>query len=212
MILILLLFLLVASTFTLAKAVLSYTTPIFFIGVRMVVAGIVLLSYLRLRRPHLITWNRSHSWLLAQVVLLHIYGAYVLEFIGLQYVSSAKTSLLFNLMPFMSAVLSWYAFGERLAHKQWAALVLGFCGFIPLLMATSSAEQAAGGFLFFSWPELAIILSVFCSAQGWIVMRQLVKGYGYSPIMVNGFGMLAGGALALVTSFIFEGAPQIMAK
>ncbi len=212
MILVFVFYLLMAGTFTLAKAALSYANPFFFIGARMMVGGCLLLGFLALRNVTQLKFNRDHARLFAQITLFHIYGAYVFEFIGLQYVSSAKTCLLFNLIPFVTALISYFTVNERLHRHQWGALIMGFLAFIPVLIATAPAEELAGSFFYISTPEICILISVVCSSLGWIAMGRLVKEHEYSPLMVNGFGMVTGGVLSLLSSFLIEGFPTIAAK
>jgi len=40
-------------------------------------------------------------------------------------------------------------------------------------------------------------------------MKKLTNVRGYSPVFINGIGMLGGGLLALVTSFLWEKTPRI---
>src|SRR5438552_6442085 len=102
MLLIIVLYMLLASTFTIAKAVLLYVQPIFFIGLRMVLAGSLLLGYTYLFRRSWIRFTSAHWPLFAQIIIFHIYLAYTLEFIALQTISSAKACLLYNLSPFIT--------------------------------------------------------------------------------------------------------------
>lgn len=208
MFLVILLYMLMASTFTFAKAALFYVPPILFIGVRMIIAGLMLIAYLWFRSPEQLRIERVYYGAFAQIILFHIYGAYIFEFVGLQTVSSSKACLLYNLTPFVTALLSYLFLGIRLTHKQVFALSTGFLGFIPLMLSSSSTELTNSSWLGISCGELLILGSVCCAVQGWMVMKQLVRA-GYSPFAINGIGMLCGGVLALVTSFIVEGAPHL---
>ncbi|MFI5332808.1 MAG: DMT family transporter [Candidatus Babeliales bacterium] len=209
MFLVIVLYMLMASTFTFAKAALFYAPPILFIGVRMTLAGIMLLSYLWFRSPSQLHIERKHWHLIAQIILFHIYGAYIFEFVGLRFVSSSKACLLYNLMPFITALFSYLLLGTRLTRTQMIALCIGFLGFIPMMFSTSAQEISGGSLLGISTGELLIIGSVCCAVQGWMVMKILVRS-GYSPITINGMGMLVGGVLALITSLLVEGMPHLV--
>lgn len=206
LILIVILYLLLASTFTLAKAALAYIDPLLFIALRMIVAGILLYIFLYVFKPEKLRFDRQHLFLFIQIALLHIYGAYVFEFIGLPHVNSAKACLMYSLTPFLTVFFAYQIMAARMTRKKWLGLIIGFLGFIPVLLCF---QQDDLNFFCFSWPELAILISVICSAQGWVVMQKLVKTEGYSPLLVNSFGMIVGGLLALVSSFIIEGLPKI---
>ena len=210
MVLIILLYLLFAITFTLAKAVLFYVTPIFFIGMRMSIAGVLLLGYALFVQKIRI---QPKSWpLLAQIALFHVYVAYIAEFWALQYTSSAKTAIIYNFSPFITALLAIWFVQERLSRRQWAGLALGFVGFVPWIYSATNCEWHAGSVGIFSLPEIALIVSVISSAYGWLIMRKLLAEFSYSPILVNGIGMLCGGLLAVVTALAFETKPFFIAR
>ncbi len=205
MILVLVLYFLFASTFVLAKEALLYAYPSFLIGVRMLIGGTILVSYCRSRNTYKGLINKQVLLLFSQVILFHIFLAYTLEFWALQYVTPAKAALLYNLSPFATALLSFLLLNERLSSKQWLGLLVGFMSMLPILMAYVPLEDAVGHIGFFSWPELVLLGSVLCAAYGWLVVKKLVINAHYSPLMVNGVGMIGGGLLALCWSFITHG-------
>jgi len=203
MLLIAFLYLICASTFTISKAALSYVSPLFFTGARMVVAGVFLLGYDYVRTGKRLSLNKEHFLLFGQIVLFYIYFAYVFDILALQHLTSAKACLLYSLSPFLSALLSYFWFAEVMTPKKWLGLAIGFAGFLPVLMAPSAGQKIAGSFI--SWPELLMFGAVLSSVYGWILIRQLVREHDYSSSLINGVGMLGGGILAFVTSFFYEG-------
>lgn len=205
MIAILILYALFGTTFILGKEAVMVVPPIFFIGIRMVLASIILLSFIKFYlRSSLTIRSKDWPWF-AGIVMFHIYTAYVLEFIGLQYLTGAKACLLYNLSPFITALFSYFFFGEIMTKRKWVGLTIGFLAFLPSLMVQAPAEElSAGGFGFISWPELMLIVSVTSACAGWIFMRKLTRELGYTYFFVNTVGMLGGGILALLTSYPTE--------
>ena len=209
MFLVVFLYMVIASTFTVGKLGLQYLQPIFLIAARMLIGGSLLLGYLCFFKRSLLKLKKEHLWLFASVILFHIFFAFVAEFWALQYLSSSKVCLFYNLSPFISALFSYFWFTEKMTIKKFAGLMIGFFGFLPVLIFGSGYdEQTSSAFLFFSWPELAMLFSVVCASFGWIVVRKLGR-YGYSVLAINGIGMLGGGMLAFITSLIVEGVPKI---
>ncbi len=206
MILIIILYALLASTFTLGKGALDYSQPIFLIAVRMLGAGAMLLAYLFWSNKSALRVQKKHWWLFAQIVFFHVYISFITEFWALQYLTSAKTSIFYNLAPFITAVFAYYLFNARLTRDQKIGLTIGFLAFIPVLTAQSAGELTLGGISFLSLPEIVIIISVISASYGWIVMKQLMDQH-YSPIAINGIGMFIGGVLGLITALTFEGIP-----
>ena len=209
MILVVLLYILFASTFTLGKAALDYIQPILFVGIRMTLGGLLLLGYQYFFNYTKWRYHKKDRGLLLQIIIFHIYVAYVLEFWALQWMTSAKACLLYNLSPFITAILSYFLIAHRLTIKQFIGLLIGFVGFLPILMATAPLEGVTRNFAFVSVPEVMLVLSVVASAYGWMVMRKLTVERRYSAIMINGIGMLGGGILAFITSLTVEGLPTI---
>lgn len=198
---------LIAGTFTFSKAVLLYAKPIFFIAVRMVIAGIILLLYYYFFSRKQKFFKKKDGGLFIQIILFHIYFAYVFEVLALVYITSVKACLLYNLSPFITALFSYFLFKERLTRIQWLGLIIGFAGFLPILMVQAPLEVLVDHFI--SLPELLLIFSTIVASYGWIIMKELTNRRGYSPIFVNGVGMLGGGLLALITSLLWEKTPRI---
>ena len=126
------------------------------------------------------------------------------EFWGLRYLTSFKTCFIYSLSPFISAIFSYFLFSEGLSLKKWMGLLVGFLGFLPILLSQTSSEEQTGHLFFFSWAELAVLTAAICSVYGWIVLRQLVNEHQMSPLMANGASMFVGGVLALGHSFMVE--------
>lgn len=210
MILLLTLYALFASTFILAREAVLACPPILFIGIRMVIAGSFLLLFVRFfKKESFIIRNNELKWFLG-IVLFHIYGAYVLEFVSLQYLTGAKASLLYNLSPFITALLSYFFLREVLSLQKWIGLVIGFFAFIPILVTQAPfPESLTPSVGFFSGAECLLIISITASCMGWIFMKKLISSYGHSYIFVNGVGMLVGGILALATSLFCETWPSL---
>ena len=208
MFLVVILYLLFASTFTLGKAALSYVSPFLFIGIRMMLGGTMLLMYHKYVAKRDIIIKKSDYPLFIQIIVFHIFCAYVLEFWALQYVTSAKACLLYNLSPFITAIFYYFLRAERLTYRQLCGLVVGFLGFIPILVAQTTLEKFGWHLGFLSGYEIALIFSVASSAYGWMIVKDLMHR-GYSLLVINGISMSGGGLLAFIFSLCKEGFPAI---
>jgi len=204
MALIVLLYALFASVFILAKTALLYTTPLFLVGSRMAVAGVLMLGFIAFLRPNEWKWERRGLFRILQLAFFNIYLTNICEFWGLQYLTTFKTCFIYSLSPFVSAFLSYLIFSEKLNGRQCLGIAIGFMGFLPILLTHSATELSAGELGYFSWPELAVVGAALFSVYGWIVLRQLVREDQYSPLMANGLSMLVGGAMALIHSAAVE--------
>ncbi|MGB8468455.1 MAG: DMT family transporter [Candidatus Babeliales bacterium] len=193
-----------ASTFSLGKVLLQYATPIFLVGIRMGIAGSLLLAYHYFSTGSMGTIRFKHWRLYAQAVLFTCYLPYILRFWGLQHMSPSKASLLYTAGPFVTFLLSYFLADEKVTTKKVVGLLVGFIGLLPMLIKPEPTENLLGGFGFFSMAEFYVIASISCLSYGWIITHKLLKEYKYPPTLANGISMFAGGILALFTSAIFE--------
>jgi drug/metabolite transporter (DMT)-like permease len=208
MILLFLMYMLLASTFTIGKAVLCFIKPILFIGIRMMIGGVLLLAFFCFTKWDQISIKRQDWPLFIQVILFHIYLSFTFEFWALQTVSSSKAALIFNCSPFITALLGYWFIDERLTKKEWLGLTVGFSGIIPWIITQSPGEFTTI-FLGFSTAEFILFLAVLFSSYGWIVVKQLIQR-SYYPFFINGIAMFVGGVLAFFTSLVVEGAPGVL--
>jgi drug/metabolite transporter (DMT)-like permease len=204
MILILALYAMFASVFTIAKFGLDYTTPLFLVGSRMAFAGVVMLLYVALTDRKQFKFNRQQLWKVSLLAIFNIYLTNVCEFWGLQHLSSFKTCFIYSLSPFLTALFAFFMFSEKMTNKKWLGMAIGFIGFIPILATEGAGESNSWHFSIFSLPELSVIAAAVFSVYGWTLLRQLIKEDGFSFIMANGLSMTIGGVLALVHSYATE--------
>lgn len=201
---VLLLYGLFASVFTISKTGLAYAQPLFLVGTRMLFAGLILLCYQFFIKKQFFSFDRKTWGRLLLLAIFNIYLTNVFEFWGLRYLTTFKTCFIYSLSPFLSALFSYFLFSERLTGKKWMGLLVGFLGFIPILLSQTSGEEETGYLFFFSWAELSVMMAAICSVYGWIVLKQIVNEHQLSPLMANGISMLVGGVLALCHSLAVE--------
>lgn len=191
------------TVFTAGKIGLDHAQPFFLVGSRMILAGFILLGFSFLKKKSSLKISRKHY---LQMFLLGFFNIYItngFEFWGLKYITTSKTSFIYSLSPFISALLSYFFLGEVLSKKKWLGLLIGILGFFPILMSSTQGEEDLASFYFLSLAEIAVLLATFGTVLGWISMKKLVKE-NYSPLVCNGYSMLIGGVLSLVHSFCIE--------
>lgn len=208
MLLIVLEYAILAATFTIAKQTLSFAPPFFLIMTRLMIAGslLLLLSFLRGR----LSW--AHIWadrsLFFAAGLFHAFFAFVPEFWALQHMTSAKTSIIYGMTPFVAAILSYFLYAERLQARQWVGMVIGALGLVPLIVL--QAEPAGLLSLWqISLPEFVLFGSMTSACYAWFVIKKLM-GKGYSIPLINGVAMLLGGMMTVPTVLYAE--PQALSQ
>lgn len=199
---------LLSTTFVIAQKALAIVSPVFLIGFRMTSAGLLLLGTLALFSRKQFKLEKTDLFTFIKISFFHIYLAFIAEFWGLQYISGPKVALLFNFGPFITALLSYFMLRERLIWQQILGLLISFLGFLLIIFEQVPAEQIAGEIFSISLPEIAILVSATSSVYAWLTIQKL-GAKQYTPIFINGVGMLGGGLLALLTVPLFESYPSL---
>lgn len=192
-----------STMFSLGKIALEYSPPLFLTASRMLLAGVLLIGFLAIRRASLkLTFKQFLS--ISLLALFSIYLANAFEFWSLQQLTAAKTCFIYSLSPFFAAFFSYLHFGERMNRRKWLGMALGFAGFVPVLAAQKGSGELLSGLTYLSWPELSMIAAALCSVYGWVLLRLIVKDSTVSPALANGTSMLIGGLFALLHSALVE--------
>ena len=201
---VILLYALFASVFTVSKIALSYAAPLFLVGSRMLVAGLLLSFYGAVRSGIVFPKSKKIWGGLFKVALFNIYLTNVFEFWGLQTLPSFKVCFLYSLSPFLSAFFCYFLFGDQLNRRKWLGLVVGFLGFAPIFLWQSVGSGRSLDWCTFSLADGALCMGIVCSVYGWIGLMELVKEQGVSPLIANGWSMWIGGTVALFHSWLAE--------
>ena len=188
MLLVLLLNILYAWMFIIAKFALHTSQPVFMTAVRMMIGGGVSLIIYACR-----SWSWSdiksitlHQWgLIGLLSVSNIYFCNAFEFWGLQYLSAGKTAFIYNLGPFFAALLAYFLFHEKMTLQKWAGLTLGFIGFLPIFMGPSDVIDTTTQFGFLSLAEIALLIASMATVIGWTMMKILVKENKLSLLFLN---------------------------
>lgn len=207
LLLILLMEALFALTFPLGKMALRYAGVLFLIGMRMTIAGIMLLGYYGVTQAFPRKISRSDCWLLAKTTLFYVYLSFVPEFWALQSMSALKSNILWSSMPFVSALLGYYLLDERLTKYKWAGLIIGLCAMLPVMFMIDSQEAMYGNVFYLSLPDVFMAITVFSAAYGLFLVKELMNK-GYDLIFINGITMFFGGLLSFATRWVDVSHPQ----
>lgn len=201
-----------AGTFILSKLLLTYIPPLQLAGMRCVGAGILSLFlatfYKRESRARIII-SKKILFLLFNTLFFGIFITYFLEFWALQYVSTTKVTLLYNISPFIMVGYSYIFFAEGMTLKKWIGLLIGMAGIIPILISPSPAEETSLVWRHISWQELALVVAMVCEGFSWVCSRKLIREYQYSVFMLNGITLLLGGFLLEIAGLCVEPMPSL---
>jgi drug/metabolite transporter (DMT)-like permease len=191
--------------FPIGKKLLEISPPIFLTGARMLLGAFLLFVFIFIFQRKSIQKISTRGWLaLAILGFFSIFITNILEFWSLQHLSSAKTCFLYSLSPFLTAVLSYFHFNEKMTPKKWLGVIIGIFGFTPVLISSSEESGNFSSLFAISLPEISMLAAVFFSVYGWIILRMLVKNEKISPPVANAISMLIGGLLSILASFAVD--------
>ncbi|MBI2352759.1 DMT family transporter [Candidatus Dependentiae bacterium] len=201
MILILILYAILAVSFTIGKMLLDFLPPLFLIGLRMLFSGIILLSSYYLYSDKKTKVERTDWYWLFFISIVHIFIPYATEFIALQSIAPSCAALMFNFSPFFTALFSYWYFNETMTPLKWLGAAISFSGLIYFLQPT---VWCWGDIFGFNSIYALLLGGVASSAYAWVVIRQFVKNKNFSILFINGIAMLLGGIESFSVSFLYN--------
>jgi drug/metabolite transporter (DMT)-like permease len=204
MILVLFLQTIFALSFIVYKKSLMYAPPFFLMAVRCFIATTILIGYQFFKDKSKIYFNKDIAWLIFIAAVFNIYITNAYELWGLQYVTAAKANFIYNISPFVALLMSYLFLNEKMTIQKWVGLLVGFFGFLPILLTSTASEAAITHYGFLSTAELALLSSAVATAIGWVVIKKLVYQKKYPVAMTNATSMLLAGFISLTQSYFVE--------
>ena len=184
-----------SSTWVAIKIGLEDAPALLGAGIRFAAAGVLLLGFAAARKRPL----KTDKTLAVTLGLLPFAFCYGLVYWGEQYIPSGLTAVLFGVMPLYTAVLAAFLLqDEPLRARLLAGVVLALGGlalaFVESLELGSEDRAAIGA--------VAVVLSPLGAALGNVALKR--RATRLDAIVLNGWGMLVGGALLLTASAATE--------
>jgi drug/metabolite transporter (DMT)-like permease len=176
------------TTYYALKVGVSEAGPYFLIGTRFVVAGALMLAFLRWRGkpwPTFVEW-RSAAVLGLLLLVLGLGSVTVAE----QWVSSGATVALISILPLMTALASG-VFGRWPRALEWLAIGIGAAGTLFMIAGADLRASPAGVAL--------IVFGTLCWSFGSVLSSRLPAAHGAMGFAAE---MVAGGVIALVFSVV----------
>lgn len=188
------------STWLFIKLGLKDLPPLTFAGIRFVIAALIILSLIALRRVHLPTRGRDIGFLALTGVLSFSLN-YGLVFWGEQYITSGLAALLQSTLPAFGLIIAHlYLPGERMTLAKTAGVLLGVIGVGVIF---SNQLQVSGPRAL--WGSAALVLSAFCAAYANVLVK--AHGSNLDPAVLAGGQMFFGFIPLLIFGIAFEGNP-----
>lgn len=200
-------FALIASAITTNKFLLEYFPPIFFVGIRMLAAGIMLWAITHVKKNKIsIADLKKDALSILLIITCTTYIPAICKSFALKYMASSQVAFFGTLDPFITALYAYILFNEKLTTRKITGICIAIFGAIILLTHANQISYFKA-FSFVSYPEIAALLSVAIGRYGWILVQSLLREHRYNPMQLNSITMIGSGILSLLTSFFFEREP-----
>lgn len=187
-----------ASAFIAVKSALSSTTPLFLMGSRFVLAGVLLLGFAFLFGKGMKGFSAmsSSDWRKLSVLGLFNNAAYLgIAAISLQNLSGGMGAVLASVSPLMLAVAATFILGERLGVVKIAGLLIAFASIAGIMYSRTEVGE--------SLASMALLLfgNVFLVTGTILFKKWSPNG---SLATVNGVQLLAAGMVLLPIALLVE--------
>ncbi|TIW65578.1 MAG: DMT family transporter, partial [Mesorhizobium sp.] len=172
--------------------------PVFVSIARSILGGLCVLGWCRLRGIKLF---RPDGTLVAGVVVGVLFGVeFLCLYIGLEYTTVARNTLLVNTMPFWVLIGSHFLLGERINARKLGGLVLAFCG----LAAVFSEGIVAGNNATLTGDLLSLGSGILWAMTSIVIKRSKLVDTSAEKLLLY---QLAGAAVVGLLVMPFAGAP-----
>lgn len=183
-----------STAFIAARAGLPYTSPVFFLAVRFVIAaGVLGLLVLILRQGEPWRSGPIGHLVLAGVLMnaLYLSGAYI----AMESITAATMALIGAFHPLVTALLADRLLGERMSRLQWLGLAIGLAGAALAIGPGAAAGGTAAGMAFGAG-------GVACLGIGTIYHRRFCRNV--APITANWVQLSAAAIFCLAAAPLVE--------
>ncbi|CAG7597582.1 hypothetical protein PAESOLCIP111_00158 [Paenibacillus solanacearum] len=180
---------LMGIAFPLGKIGIRYAPPFFLMGIRFVIAGVLLaLLVRRKQRP-----RGARQWLQAAAIgVFQSAGVMGCAYYSMRWITSGESSIITCSNPLIVIVLTRLLGGAAYSGRQWAGAVIGFLG-----------VAVAFGFHLGLQPGTFIGLAgAFCFAAATLLIKRW--GAVFDMSVLAAYQMLAGGLALLLLSALTE--------
>lgn len=182
---------LMGSSFSVGKIGLEYVSPLLMVGLRFVMAGIIMAVYVRLTKKDLP--KDIQTWM--KILLIGLFqtaGVFAAIFISLRTISAGQSAILTFMNPLLVVIFGSLVLGMRFRSIQWIGVISGFVG----VLITMGGQ--------FEFQHDSIL--GFGGAISWSIATLLVNRWGkeINTWVLSAYQMLFGGVVLLVCSVLFE--------
>ena len=134
-------YVLFGTIFIVGKIGIQASQPYFLTSMRMFLAGSLILGYLFLTKKSCLRVPKKLWKIVFLIAFFNVALTNAFEFWGLQYMNAGKTSLIYSLSLFISAIFAYFSCTEQMTLKKWIGLFVGIIPLSPLMLEPWTQES-----------------------------------------------------------------------
>ena len=186
-----------SSTWLFIKLGLETMPPFFSVGIRFIIASLLLFFYSKKLKLPFPTDFKTHKFFIWFSFSIFTFS-YGLVYWGEQYINSGLTSVLFSVMPFYTATMAIKMLpSEHVTVRKMIGILAGIAGVIIIFNDQLNFDQS-----FSFYGMIAVLISPVFSSFGTLTAKK--TGTAYHPVILNILPMFYAGIVFLITSFFLE--------
>lgn len=182
---------LMGSSFAVGKIGLEHVSPLLLVGIRFVLAGILMIAIvLLLKRPHP---KKPVEWLHIFIIgACQTAGVMGCIFLSLRTITAGESAILTFMNPLLVVIIGTLALKFKYRLVQWTGVLLGFLGVFITMGGQLQVEVGTAFGL--------------ASAVFWATGTLLIKRWGqhFDVWVLTAYQMLFGGLILLLLSALLE--------
>lgn len=188
------------SAFAGAKIGFEYVPPIFLSGLRFMLAGLLLVPVIIIKKIEFRSAFRYWKFMLL-FAFLQTFLQYGLFFLGLSSVPAAISAIIVGAGPLFIAIMAhWTLSDDKMTLRKMVSIGLGLSGivFISFAGGVDSVDSSK----FYYGVALLTISNIVGSYTNIMVVKK--REYNISPYVLTAFANFVGGVMLFFTSLIVE--------
>jgi len=186
------------AAFPLIRVGMRELGPLELASARFVVASVLVLTWLAIRRPPLPSRGDAVRFLICGMVGISAYNGLLNQ--GERTVSGGAAAFIVNVAPILTAILATVFLRERFSAWGWGGAFVSFAG-VGLIAFGQPGGLAFGG------GAILVAGAALCTATYFVIQRPMVARYG--PLACTAYTLLAGTLFLL--PFLPGALPRIFA-
>lgn len=169
--------------------------PITIVFLRLIVAIIILTSYLLIKKKF-VKIRKEDRKMFLMLATFEPFLYFLGESFGLTYVSATVGSVLISTIPVVATIGAWLIFRERLKIINYIGIIVSFAGVVIFVMNKDGA-------LIFNMKGLALLMLAVFSATGYNLTLSRLVGR-YEPVFIVNVQNIMGAIFFLPVFIIFN--------